>query len=292
MRRQREEVIVDCAILCRALPPVRGRRRRAAQPQFFKHRRSVLEQELAIARRWIPLEGCHNLRDLGGYPTRDGRRLRWQRLYRADALGGLTPADILRLRDELRISSVIDLRHARECERNGVAPIVDDEAVRLLHLPLNRDNVPDDDPVPDLDDLGTVYLWIARGVGPVLARVLTAIAADEATPLVFHCAAGKDRTGIVAATLLDLLGVPDELIVADYALTELVAAGVRPEDRAAAFTLYREQGAPPEALNARPEHMERFLAGMREAHGSLRDYLAPFGLSDAVVERLRARLLE
>lgn len=240
----------------------------------------------------MPLEGCHNLRDLGGYPTRDGRRLRWRQLYRADALGRLTPADTQLLRESFGIRSVIDLRHAREQQRNGIAAIADGEAVRLLHLPLNRENVPDDDPVPDMDDLGTVYLWIARGVGPVLARTISAMAHDEAMPLIFHCAAGKDRTGIVAATLLDLLGVPDELIVADYALTELVAAGARPEDRAAAFTLYREQGAPPEALNARPEHMQRFLEGMRDLHGSLRDYLAPFGLSDAVVDRLRARLLE
>ena len=159
-------------------------------------------------------------------------------------------------------------------------------------MPLNREDVPDDDPLPDLDDLGIVYLWISRGVGPVLARVLQCIAADDATPMVFHCAAGKDRTGIVAATLMTLLGVPDETIAADYALTELVGQAIPEADRAAAFAQYRQHGAPPGALNARPEHMVAFLQGLRAAHGSVAQYLAPFGVGSGLVERLRDRFLE
>lgn len=251
-----------------------------------------LDDELSIAERWIPLEGSRNFRDIGGYRTEDGARLRWRQLFRSDALGGLSATDAALLRDGLGICSVVDLRHARECERKGMAPIADGVDVRLFHLPLNREDVPDDDPLPDLDDLGTVYLWIARGVGPVLARVLQCIAADDTTPMVFHCAAGKDRTGIVAATLMTLLGVPDDTIAADYALTELVGQAIPDADRAAAFAQYRQHGAPPDALNARPEHMLAFLAGLRRAHGSVRDYLAPFGVGPALVERLRDRFLE
>lgn len=250
------------------------------------------DEELAIAQRWIPLEGSHNFRDIGGYRTRDGHRLRWRQLYRSDALGALTPSDSALLRDQLGICSVLDLRHPRECQRKGVAPFADGLDVRLLHLPLNREDVPDDDPLPDLDDLGTVYLWIARGVGPVLARVLQYMAADDATPMVFHCAAGKDRTGIVAAMLMTLLGVPDRTIAADYALTELVGQAIPEADRSAAFAQYRQHGAPPDALNARPEHMVAFLEGLRRAHGSIPDYLAPYGVGNGLVDRLRERYLE
>lgn len=250
------------------------------------------DDEMAIAERWVPLEGSHNFRDIGGYRTRDGDRLRWRALYRSDALGGLTATDCALLREQLGISSVLDLRHPRECQRKGIAPIADGNEVRLLHLPLNREDVPDDDPLPDLDDLGIVYLWIARGVGPVLARVLQCIAADDATPMVFHCAAGKDRTGIVAAVLMTLLGVPDETIAADYALTELVGQSIPQADRAAAFAQYRLHGAPIDALNARPEHMMAFLDGLRRAHGSVPDYLAPYGVGNELIERLRQRLLE
>lgn len=247
---------------------------------------------MELERRWITLDGSRNFRDLGGYTNRDGQRLRWRRLFRADALGTLTPHDVQRVREELGVRTVVDLRHARECALKGTATFADGEEVRLHHLPLNRSDVPDDDPLPDMDDLGAVYLWISRGVGPILARVLQCIAADDAVPLVFHCAAGKDRTGIIAAVLLELLGVPDEAILADYALTELVGQDIRPEDRAAVFHAYQQDGPPPEALNARPHHMATFLEGMRATHGSIRDYVAAYGVTDPLIARLRGQLLE
>lgn len=264
----------------------------AARPPRTRHQRKIVTLVLELERRWIPLEGSRNFRDLGGYTNREGRRVRWRHLFRADALGTLSDGDVQRVRGELGVRTVVDLRHARECALKGTAAFADGETVRLHHLPLNRTDVPDDDPLPEMDDLGAVYLWISRGVGPVLARVMQCIAADDAVPLVFHCAAGKDRTGIIAAVLLELLGVPDEVIVADYALTELVGQDIRPEDRAAVFHAYQQDGPPAEALNARPHHMVTFLEGIRTVHGSVRDYVATYGVNEPLIARLRERLLE
>ena len=245
--------------------------------------------------RLIDLEGCLNFRDLGGYPTADGRRLSWRRVYRSDGLHRLTAKDVSHLRDDLGLTDLIDLRSTAELELDGRGPL-EREPMAFHHIPLfdgERPSTFSVDMQRRMEEMSLAdrYFGLAEMAKEAIGRVVRAVA-DSKGGAVYHCAAGKDRTGVISAILLSALGVADELIVADYALTELVAAGIRPEDRAAAFTLYREQGAPPEALNARPEHMQRFLAGMRDVHGSLRDYLAPYGLSEAVVERLRARLLE
>src|ERR1041384_1455200 len=85
--------------------------------------------------RVIDLEGCLNFRDLGGYPTADGRRVRWRLVFRSDALHPLTPADVTRVRDELRIAAVVDLRSSAELRTEGRGMLAG-QAIAFHHLPL------------------------------------------------------------------------------------------------------------------------------------------------------------
>jgi protein tyrosine/serine phosphatase len=123
-----------------------------------------------------------------------------------------------------------------------------------------------------------------------LARVVTTLARTD-DPAVFHCAAGKDRTGVVSALLLSLLGVREEIIVADYAATREALDAI--VERLMSSEGYRGmfEELPPDTLHADPETMEGFLARVRQEFGSMVAYAAEIGIAGADVERLRARLI-
>ncbi len=243
-------------------------------------------------RRWIRFEACRNFRDLGGYRTREGAEVRLGRLYRSAALGAMSENDVRLATEELGLRTIVDLRHPGEAEQYGRGPLLE-AGVAYVNLSLNRDAGDDpDDPAPDLARLDLFYLWKLRGEGGVLASILRLLADESCMPLVFHCAGGKDRTGIVAACILHLLGVPEDTIVADYALTERSINEQPREDLEAAMRIVAEQGLPEEVLWARPATMAGFLEGVHHAYGSLRSYLREHGVDDDLVEALRASLLE
>ncbi len=240
--------------------------------------------------RLIPLTGCLNFRDLGGYPTTDGRVVRWRQVFRSDALHLLTSADVAQLRDELRVRDVIDLRSSAEVRSEGQGPLVS-EAIRLHHVPLFDGEVRSEDRERAAQiSLADRYVFLAEVAGERIARVLSTIAGAEAGA-VFHCAAGKDRTGVISAILLGLLGVSDDVIVADYVATrENLDAIV---DRLNALEGYRTMLAalPPDTMHANPETMLEFLARLRAAHGSIADYALRAGVTAHAIDRLRGRLL-
>ncbi len=242
--------------------------------------------------RRIPLEGCHNFRDLGGYPTAGGARLRWRRLFRADGLQDLTQADVRALLEEIRLSDVVDLRSSAELELDGRGRLQHEAGVRFHHLPLfdgRRGPVPPGrDAAPALRrdwTLAQMYLGMLETATAPIARVISALAeADRAA--VFHCAAGKDRTGIISALLLALLDVPEEIIVADYAATkETLDAIVARLNRSRGYDRVWED-LPPDTLHAEPKTMLDFLAGLQQSYGGARGYARAIGLSDAVLARL------
>ncbi len=240
--------------------------------------------------RLIPLEGCLNFRDLGGYPTVDGRLVRWRQVFRSDALHLLTPGDVTRVRDELRVRDVIDLRSTAEVRSEGQGPLAEHE-LRFHHVPLFDGEVRSEDRERAAQiSLADRYVFLAEVAGERIARVITTIAGADAGT-VFHCAAGKDRTGVISAILLGLLEVPDDVIIADYVATrENLDAIV---DRLNALEGYRAMLAalPPDTMHANPETMVEFLDRLRAAHGSVDGYAAHAGVSAAVVTRLRDRLL-
>jgi protein-tyrosine phosphatase len=241
-------------------------------------------------RRVIDLEGCLNFRDLGGYPTGDGRTVRWRELFRSDALHHLTAADVARMRDELRIGTVVDLRSSSEVRSEGRGALAS-EPIRFHHVPLFDGHVARPESWNGMATLADRYALLAEIAKEPIARVVTVLA-DAAGPAVYHCAAGKDRTGVVSAVLLGLLGVPDEVIVADYVATQENLDAII--DRLMSAEGYQTMLAalPPDTLHAEAETMVAFLRSIRERYGSMAGYAGAIGVGRRVVERLAARLLE
>jgi protein-tyrosine phosphatase len=238
----------------------------------------------------IDLPGCHNFRDIGGYPARDGERVRWRRLFRSDALHRLTPAGVDRLVDELEVGAIVDLRSTGEVGAEGRGQL-EERSPRYFHLPL-FDGALTEDPnrAKEYTLADRYFLLIEQAKGPI-ARVLTALL-ESSTPAVYHCSAGKDRTGVISAILLGLLGVSDEIIVADYAATQENLAAI--VDRLAESEGYREvlKRLPADTLHAEPETMISLLHQLRNRYGSVRDYARDIGLTDTDIAHLHTRLLE
>ncbi|MEX0168894.1 tyrosine-protein phosphatase [Streptomyces sp. LMG1-1-1.1] len=243
-------------------------------------------------KRHIPFERLHNFRDLGGYRTADGGTVRWETLYRADSLAKLAdaePADLQRFR-ALGVAAVIDLRYPWEIEAKGRLPETEGivwHNLSIEHRPYDQAEIdPDVDPWRYLADR---FAEVAEDGAEELRAALEVIAATDG-PLVFHCASGKDRTGLLAAVVLGLLDVPDEDVLADFALTELATERLVADWHAAHPG--RELRWPGYG-RAPAEIIRLFLADLRERHGSVYGYVTGHvGLDPAVVVRLRARLVE
>ena len=241
-------------------------------------------------RRVIDLEGCLNFRDLGGYPGADGRRVRWRLVFRSDALHHLSAADVARVRDELRIAAVVDLRSTAELRSEGRGGLAD-EAIAFHHLPLFDGKAARPEGWAAVDTLADRYTLLAEFAKEPIARVVDVLAAAPG-PVVYHCAAGKDRTGVISAVLLGLLGVPDEVVVADYAATQECLDAI--VERLMATKGYQTMLAalPPDTMHAEAETMTNFLTSIRTRYGSMRGYAEAAGVDAATIDRLVDRLLE
>jgi len=235
------------------------------------------------------LEGASNFRDLGGLPAGPGARVRTGLVYRSDHLGRLVPADRERLR-ALGVAHSVDLRGSAErvltpyelpgltVEHLGIEPTV---VRRLQALQAAGRAVGRAEAVTVMND---TYRDFVSLHAPVFGRLLARLAGHQA-PLVFHCTAGKDRTGVAAALLLGVLGVHRDDVMADYLLTN---ERYRREARL-------EDAAPAEVLDVlwsvQPVFLQTAWACIDERFGGLEAYLAgPAGLAPALQDRLRERL--
>jgi protein-tyrosine phosphatase len=246
--------------------------------------------------RRILLAGPVNFRDLGGYPTADGRRVRWGRVFRADALV-FTDEDLAVFGD-LGIRTVYDLRSS--FERDTTPNRFDQSAPpRVELLPLVSED-PSANPLDGFDSdngenfLEHLYVNILERSAINFGRILSGLSQEQDLPAVFHCAAGKDRTGMVSSVLLSILGVDLEVILADYELTsqyrttEHVQASVQ--------RMGEVQNLAPEVvagiLRAPRWAMESALTKVGERYGGFDRYLTgPAGADPAVPDRLRKNLL-
>jgi protein-tyrosine phosphatase len=240
--------------------------------------------------RLILLEGCLNFRDLGGYPTADGRRVRWRQLFRSDALCSLTEADVVRLRDDIGLSTVVDLRSTAELRADGDGPLLRAE-ITHHHVPLFDGEAIKPEERPVTISLAERYWLLAEYAKAKIARVLTMLA-DANGPAVYHCAAGKDRTGVISAVVLGILGVPDEVIVADYAATKENLDAII--ERLMATKSYETvlSNLPPDTLHAEAETMVAFLERIRTDYGDMRGYAQAAGVGPDALETLVVRLVE
>ncbi len=242
--------------------------------------------------RTVDLDGCVNFRDVGGYATAEGGRVRRGRLYRADGLSRLTDRDIDTLR-ALGIRTVVDLRTPSEADTRGSFP-VDRLPVVFAALPLT-DVLPAPEELPEWKEAGFVadrYVEMVEGGRDAIAGTISTVVAAGAMPAVVHCSAGKDRTGIVSALALWFAGVGEDDIAADYARSgpamELLLARLRLEHPEAGDALDRYA---PAVLHAAPETMTQFLAALGAAYGGPDGVSAHLGIAPEAA-RLRALLVE
>jgi len=249
----------------------------------------------------LPLEGAVNFRDIGGYETADGRPVNKGRIYRSDSLAALTPADHGLLKT-IGLRLVIDLRSPSEVEQ---APdqLPDDNPPAYLNLPVSRE---DFDTVHALNrlkkgDTGWFsdtfmtdgYLQNIDRFAQTWGAIISRMAEEGGLPAVFHCTAGKDRTGILAALILQLLGVPEETILYDHGLSNVYIK----EKLVKIFDYLRSLGVEPESIsdyfNAPRDAMEATLEHIRSAYGSAEDYLInSAGVEKHLLDKLKDDLLE
>ncbi|MBY8872654.1 tyrosine-protein phosphatase [Micromonospora sp. PLK6-60] len=258
------------------------------------------------------LVGAPQARDLGGHVGADGRRVRVGRLIRTPALGRLTDDD-LRVLAKLAPACVVDLRDAAEIDLAPADRLPGEP--RVVHLPVLDPRHPvfvyvsavllghDLDAYDELAREGTpaamreIYRWLVTGPAAVAGfGAAVRLAADaENLPLLFHCSAGKDRTGWLAVVLLTALGVDEEAVRADY-LRHNELAGSLNEVLLEAMTRRRPELDPAVArpvLEVRPDYLDAAYAEVRRVHGSFGAYLRDgLGVDDATLAALRARLLE
>lgn len=251
-----------------------------------------LVDPLVDPRRLVALEAVHNFRDLGGYPAADGLVTRWHMLYRADGLYRLTGADVPVVRD-LGLRTVIDLRSHAELDERGTFP-VDEIEVDFNHLPVFDTTWQLDQHVDKSDH--EFLAWAYRDMLAVgadrFAAAIEQLAAPGALPAVFHCAAGKDRTGVLAALVLGSLGVPRSVILADYALTAGGMARMRTwAEREFPEFADRMAGAPSAFLAALPEALGEVIDELVAEHGSILGYVGSIGVPTAAVDALAGQFL-
>jgi protein-tyrosine phosphatase len=231
-----------------------------------------------------------NFRDLGGAPTVDGRSVRCGRLYRSDSLHRLTEAECAQL-CALGVRTVLDLRRPHEIARDGRIRDITGLSYVNIH-PVHREwnpaaYNPADGPARFLADR---YLEMAEEGAEGLGEAVRFLSDGGNAPVVMHCFAGKDRTGVLAALTLCLLGVPDPHIAVDYALSE-------PSQASVSAQILAESGgdelAPPPAgfLACPPEAIMIFLTELRRRYGSVLRFAAGAGVTPEHVAALRAHML-
>jgi protein-tyrosine phosphatase len=238
-------------------------------------------------RRHLAVAGTLNFRDVGGYPVAGGGQVRWRTLLRSDGLERLGSLAGQHLAG-LNLRTVIDLRTAAEAR---LAPSPLDELERLGALTMHLNLLGED--LEDLPyELGAIYDFIIDRRGAQIARAIRALARPDAFPALVHCVAGKDRTGIVVGLALAAIGVSDQLVAADYALSALY---LDPHNTAMIGQISEGTGIGDETvvelLASPPELMVRVLGRVRQRGGSVSGYLAGHGVTDEDLSALRAALV-
>ena len=235
----------------------------------------------------LAAEGLVNLRDLGGMVTERGSITREGRLLRSESPHSLTDAGLRALLD-FGVAAVIDLRTVSERE-NLPSPLTGAAGIRTVHAPIFNDG----DDFPDhLTTAGQVYCWWLHSHAGGIAAALAGIADAHAAPVLVHCHAGKDRTGVVVALVLRLAGVDVDTIAEDYALSGVQLADILARDRVSALERGMDEVRAERLFTVRREAMEETLHCVDDEFGGAAAFVQGIGLDRAYVRRLAGLLLD
>lgn len=245
--------------------------------------------------RDINFESIINCRDMGGYQTYNGNTIAWRRLFRSGELRHMTSNDSHRLKDEMGLVSVLDLRSSFEIKQEDIG-LVRQTGFKYFNVSLitdGGDRKANRRRYSDFTSMGEFYLNLIYQdeVGPLIVQAIDFISRTENHPLLFHCSMGKDRTGIIAALLLSVLGVATNDIISDYILSAphmnlfINEMGKRLKPRE------DSSGLPDYFWEAAPESMSLFLSSIEKDFGSTKGYLETNGAESSLFDRLEKALL-
>ncbi|MBC2165469.1 tyrosine-protein phosphatase [Listeria booriae] len=257
---------------------------------------------MVIGERTIPLEGCFNFRDLGGYVNTAGKTVKWGKLYRSSLLTNITEKDKDTL-EKLGVSWICDLRSTSEIAAKPTPALAH---IKNRHIPIGtaknestesqKIDIPDDHRVyePLMGESYRVFVQSKDGFREIFNDIIE----KEEVPFLFHCTAGKDRTGVLGALLLKLLDVPENTILADYELTNQYADNILGEMQGLvnAFSnsekkIDLENFRP--MAEARPAYLEIAFDEMQKEYGSVDAYLEKgIGITPSEKAKFQTMMLE
>jgi protein-tyrosine phosphatase len=245
--------------------------------------------------REIKFDAVGNFRDLGGYRTLDGHTTAWRRIFRSANLGEMTANDLDRMSNEVGLRAVLDLRGKSEVEKQGkgLLPV---SKIAYYNVTLGSDDrggPPHEEAYKDINNMGEFYFNMTRKeeVGKRMVKAFNVLSEPANHPLLFHCYAGKDRTGMLAAFLLSILNVSDEDICKDYALSTPYAEILRNRMKDETKTDEKPVKIPDFFWQATPDLIGIFLNAIRREYGSPREYLQKHGAEPSLFDRLGKILL-
>ena len=241
----------------------------------------------AAAQEPLVVEGAYNVRDLGGYPTASGGHTRRGAFLRSDGLSALTDAGKRALLD-LGVGCVVDLRTEEEAARQP-EKLTAADGVDLYQVPL-ADGVASNGFQGLPARMGEMYVGLLEHSGEKFAEIFRIFGSHPDCAVLFHCSAGKDRTGVTAMLLLSLAGAPRPVIVADYSASYGNLGPLFEKQKA----LLRETGIhiPEHVMRSDPSEIELAMDWIEEHYGTAEAYLLHTGVPAGTLAELKARLTE
>ena len=250
--------------------------------------------------RRVACEGTFNFRDLGGYLTADGRKIKWGKVFRSDGFSGLSEKGLRQL-EKTGTRHIIDLRTADEVKSSpDKVPV--DSSISYDHFPVKHGEFNFNHAMERLKQGDAEWLseaYMVKGYinslenyGPIWGKALKTIAGENGRPAVYHCTGGKDRTGTLSALLLLSLGVPAHTIIADHQLSNVFIADMLPFvfERVKSYGLDPTQVEP--YFTAPVKGISALLSHIEMNYGDIKNYLAAqCGVTAEVVETLQRDLL-
>lgn len=242
--------------------------------------------------RHIPMDGPQNMRDLGGFPNRQGKGTVWNRLYRADSMSHLSKADIAKLK-AFNIRTIIDLRGNAERIKE---PDIEIDSIQYFSCPLMKEEIKSEEQIAQHSFMKSLAIgyqtMITEGSDLIAFAVRTVIEREQEGAVLFHCTAGKDRTGLLTAILLLILEVMDEDIIADYQVSHTYnRKGInKMVESLPQLKEFMEQAGEDSILHSHPKNIEKVLEYFKKER--IQDWLGKNGVETTLLNEFRNRLLE